>query len=120
MRSFLQTLAFFLGLFSFIRPSAFAQISGDWIWYNNAAVAPKFIYDLKQGPDNALWMASETKIVRFDGNNWTSYDYRDAGIDIQVTNYIGNLIRSFAFGPDGKIWCSPYGKVLEFDPLANI
>ena len=91
-----------------------AQSFDDWIWYDSP-VAPARIYDLKSGQDGALWMAGETKILRFDGNNWLGFDYTDAGISIAPYK----SIYDFAFAPDGKIWCSVTSRVLELDPVAN-
>jgi hypothetical protein len=55
-------------------------------------------------------MSSGSKLIRFDGTNWTSYDFTDAGISL--TN---NTIQGFAFSGDQKIWCSAFNRVLEFD-----
>ena len=114
MRLFLLLPVLWLGIFAGEPTSVFTQNSNDWVWYH-PTVASKYMYDFKPGPDGAFWMASESKIVRFDGNNWSSFDFLDAGITIQPYN----AISYFGFGPDGKIWCSTYNRVLELDPLAN-
>lgn len=99
----------FLLLFLLTSQYAFAQAPEDWIWYT-PSIFNASTEGLKWDEGESLWMSSGSKLIRFDGADWTSYDFTDAGISLTY-----NTIREFAFSSDQKIWCSTFDRVLEFD-----
>lgn len=98
-----------LFLLLFLSQHSFAQSPEDWTWHELDIFGP-YVASLKLDDAGNIWMASGPKVIRHDGVNWVNYDFTDAGISVQY-----NTVRNFDFSEDGKIWCTSFDRVLEYD-----
>ena len=90
----------------------FAQSPEDWTWYN-PSILGNYCPDMKFDQEGNLWIISQYRLIRFDGINWVSHDALDSGYTPPYP--YGANISAFDFSNDHKIWCSVYGRVLEYD-----
>jgi len=87
-----------------------AQGPEDWTWYSPGIFSNSYPRDLQFDVAGNLWMTCGTKLVKFDGTEWTSYDYTDAGIFLN-----NESLWCFDLSDDQKAWCGTFKHVLEFD-----
>ena len=102
-------------LFSLTTFSLFyGQSADDWTWHTPSEF-DKSANGLSFDPDGNLWMGSGTKVFRFDGVNWTSYELLDLGLKEEdaMPRYIDASLGS-------RIWISTDTRVIEFDAVNNI
>ena len=95
----------------FITIQLFAQNPEDWTWYE-PDVDGIYSKNIKFDGNGDLWMATRTKLVKFDGINWVIYDIIDFG-------YTGQVIKNFVFEGTNKIWLGTNKLVLEFEIDSN-
>lgn len=90
-----------------------AQSEADWDWYE-PAVFGNVVQGLEQETGGDIWMASGTKIIKYDGANWIAFDVLDSGLPLpnaypkSIDASLGNII-----------WVSTRNRVLEYNLDTN-
>lgn len=104
---FAQSLAGLLTL-TFLSPPLSAQ---TWQYFQDPVLMPKYVPAVRVDAGGKLWYSSSSILGSYDGSSWQAHDFQAAGISVPY-----NSMRTIAAAPDGKIWCSSFDRVLEFDP----
>jgi uncharacterized repeat protein (TIGR01451 family) len=90
-----------------------SQSATDWTWYD-PAVFESTVSGLSMDPDGNLWMASGSKLIKYDGVNWVAYDVLDSGLSPSHASP-----RSIDASLGNKIWMSTFDRVVEYDVVLN-
>lgn len=65
-----------------------------WRTYTAADGAPNLAHAIVAAPDGSVWVATESRLARFDGTSWRAFDYPLSGF----------APPSLAIAPDGTAW----------------
>lgn len=90
-----------------------AQSTGDWIWYE-PDVFGSSVDEIEQGINGEIWMASGSKVIKFDGVNWIAFDVLDSGLP--MTNV---YIRSIDASLGNVLWISTTNRVFKYNLATN-
>lgn len=68
----------------------------DWVYYQDSSF-DTYTDGAKEDMNGNIWCTSWTRLLKYDGSNWSSYDVLDAGFSV-------NFLSDFEISSDGKIW----------------